>query len=151
MTDRRTADLIPEEETFTRLIRAVPGLRGRVALDREGWPMVPARYGRLEWRGMEAAGPFMGSARIYAYTDRNRILSKLLTVPGTRRAQIGDDEGVVSMAAADHPALRACARLLRCQTSGRGAFAVGKSAEALAVMRATQAAKRAQRAQGSSG
>jgi hypothetical protein len=26
--------------------------RARIKLDGEGWPFVPARYGRIEWRGL---------------------------------------------------------------------------------------------------
>jgi hypothetical protein len=130
----RTAESITEEETFTKLVRAVTGLRARVTLDTEGWPTVPARNGRLEWRGQEAAGLFKGSARIYAYTDRNRILSKLWAVPGVHRCQTGSDEGVVSMAADDHAAVRACARLLKCQTNGRASN--GSSPERMAALRA---------------
>jgi hypothetical protein len=56
----RTSESIAEEEAFTRLVPAIPVLRARVVLDPEGWPTVPARYGRLEWRGVDATGPHKG-------------------------------------------------------------------------------------------
>lgn len=129
----RTAESITEEETFTRLVRAVPELRARVTLDREGWPMVPARFGRLEWRGVAAeAAP----ALLYAFTDSSRILSRLLAVPGVSPCQVGDGEGAVSMAATDHQAILACGRLLHCQTNGRASN--GRSAEDMAAIRPAQ-------------
>jgi hypothetical protein len=137
----RTAESITEEATFRKLVRAVPGLRPRVTLDPEGWPTIPARYGRLEWRG--AAG--LAGASLYAYTDRKSILRRLMAVPGVRPYQLGDEEGVVSVAASDHPTVLACARLLRCQTNGRGGAPRSPEgrARALEALRAANAAKRA--------
>ncbi len=109
----RTSESVAEEATFIQILQAVPGLRLRVTLDAEDWPMVKGLYGRLEWRGEAPGGSEVESPRLYAYTDRNRILSRLTAVPGTRPCQAGDDEGVVSMAAEDHPAILAVARLLR--------------------------------------
>ena len=114
-------------ETFSRLIAAVPGLRARITVDSEGWPLVQGRYGRLEWRGRPEPGQESRSPRIYAYTDRKRILFKLSAVPGVRPCQTGEDEGAVSMPATDRGAILACARLLRCHTNGRGAHSVGGS------------------------
>ena len=116
-------------ETFTRLLEAVPGLRARVTVDSEGWPLVRGTYGRLEWRGVSP----VESARIYVYTDRNRICTRLRGVPGVRPCQSGDDEGAVSVLATDHEAILACARILRTTKSRRG---LGRSPEAMAALRA---------------
>jgi len=123
-------------ETFSRLMAAVPGLRARITVNSEGWPLVQGRYGRLEWRGEPETGHDLGSPRIYAYTGRKRILFKLQAVPGVRPCQTGDDEGTVSMLAGDHGAILAGARLLRCHTNGRGAHSVGRSAKEMAWLRA---------------
>src|SRR5215471_17088775 len=122
-------------ETFSRLMADVPGLRARITVDSDGWPLVRGRYGRLEWRGEPEPGQEPRSPRIYAYTDRKRILFKLSAVPGVRPCQIGDDEGTVSVLATDHGAVLACARLLRCHTNGRGVHSVGRSAKVMASVR----------------
>jgi len=125
-------------ETFTRLVEAVPGLRARVTVDPEGWPVVPGKYGRLEWRGELPDGSGVESRRLYAYSNRKRLLFKLREVSGVRPCQSGDEEGAVSMLATDHRAILACARLLRCHTNGRGAHSVGRSAEQMATLRMTR-------------
>jgi len=125
-------------ETFSRLMADVPGLRARITVDSEGWPLVRGRHGRLEWHGEPEAGQESCSPRIYAYTDRKRILFKLSAVPGVRPCQTGDDEGTVSVLATDHGAVLACARLLRCHTNGRGVHSAGRSAKGMASMRMSQ-------------
>jgi hypothetical protein len=118
-------------ETFTRLMAAVPGLRARVTTDPDGWPLVRGTYGRLEWRGVSP----VESARIYVYTDRNRICTRLRAVPGVRPCQSGNDEGAVSVLATDHEAILACARILRTAKSRRG-LGLGRPPEAMAALRA---------------
>lgn len=107
---RQTNEQREEMATFRGYI--VPALGGltRIVADPEGWPMVPGRLGRLEWRGREWA---TGEARVFAFTDRARMIGKLLAVPGVRKSQIGDTEAAVSMAATDQAAIQAVARLLR--------------------------------------
>jgi len=64
--------------------------------------MVPGRYGRLEWRGVEAGeGPARGTRRIYVYTPRPRMIPRLLAVAGVHRWQMGDDEAALWLAADD--------------------------------------------------
>jgi hypothetical protein len=121
----------PDVKTFTRLMAAVPGLRARVTVDSEGWPLVRGTYGRVEWRGVSP----VESARIYVYTDRNRICTRLRAVSGVRPCQSGDDEGAVSVLATDHEAILACARLLRTAKSRRG-LGLGRPSEAMAALRA---------------
>lgn len=70
-----------EQRTATERLRALPG-RFRVELDVEGWPMIPGRYGRIEF----------DSYAWTAYTDRWRIFRKLTALPGVSRHQTGDDE-----------------------------------------------------------
>jgi hypothetical protein len=70
--------------------RAVEALRAlakpfclRVQLDVEDLPVIPGRYGRIEW--------FDGED-LAVYTDRPRLFSKLWAIPGVRRRQTGDTE-----------------------------------------------------------
>ena len=65
------------------------------------------RTGRLEWRG----GAVDGTARVYAFTDRAKMIAKLLAIPGVHRHQIGDQEAAGWIAAEDRAALRAVAAL----------------------------------------
>ena len=137
---RLTDALRAEHETFRALILPVLGPRVRIRRDPrelEGWPEVPARYGNLHWRGREWR---TGEARIWAFTDRPRMIAKLLAIPGVHRWQTwvhrwqtGDTEAAVWIAPEDAEAIRAVARLLR--TRIRRPPATGRSAEALAAAR----------------
>ena len=57
--------------------------RFRVRADAEGFPVVPGRYGRIEW--------FDGSD-LAVYSDRPRLFGKLWAIPGVMRHQTGDTE-----------------------------------------------------------
>jgi hypothetical protein len=57
--------------------------RYRVRLDPEGWPIIPGRYGRLEWHDGRS---------LAAYTDLPRLFARLWALPGVRRWQVGDQE-----------------------------------------------------------
>ena len=57
--------------------------RFRVRADAEGFPIIPGRYGHIEWfDGRELA----------VYSDRPRLFAKLWAIPGVRRHQTGDRE-----------------------------------------------------------
>jgi hypothetical protein len=96
-----------EAEQFREIVARHLG-RARVILDAEGWPMVPGRFGRLEWRGAEPDGEI----RVYAYTDA-RMVSKLRALPGVRSCRIGDGEAVFSCRADDASAVQALAGLFK--------------------------------------
>jgi hypothetical protein len=130
---RLTNDLRAEHETFRFIILPILGSRVRVRWDpreAEGWPEAPARYGNLHWQGREWK---TGEARNYAYTDRRRLIARLLAIPGVHRCQIGDGEAAVWIAAEDAGAIRAVAGILR--TRVRRTPETGRSAEALAAAR----------------
>src|SRR5213592_1819715 len=57
--------------------------RFRVQLDVEGFPLIPGRYGQIEW--------FDGDD-LAVYTNRLRLFAKLWAIPGVRRHQTGDSE-----------------------------------------------------------
>jgi len=57
--------------------------RFRVQGDVEGFPMIPGRYGQIEW--------FDGRA-LAVYTNRPRLFEKLWAIAGVKRHQTGDTE-----------------------------------------------------------
>jgi hypothetical protein len=64
--------------------RALAGpLRLRVTTDAEGFPVVPGRYGHIEW---------FDRGQLAVYSDRPRLFPKLWAIPGVGRHQTGDHE-----------------------------------------------------------
>src|SRR2546422_2659289 len=57
--------------------------RFRVQADPEGFPIIPGRYGQIEW--------FDGHD-LAVYTNRPRLFPKVWSIPGVRRHQTGDSE-----------------------------------------------------------
>ena len=57
--------------------------RFRVEADAEGFPIIPGRYGQIEW--------FDGHD-LAVYTNRPRLFPKVWSIPGVRRHQTGDSE-----------------------------------------------------------
>jgi hypothetical protein len=57
--------------------------RLRIEPDPEGFPVIPGRYGQIEW--------FDGND-LAVYTDRPRLFTRLWAIPGVRRHQTGDTE-----------------------------------------------------------
>ena len=58
-------------------------LRYRMSKDAEGFPIIPGRYGRIEW---------FDGRDLAVYCERPRLFAKLWAVPGVRRHQTGDHE-----------------------------------------------------------
>jgi hypothetical protein len=58
-------------------------LRLRLTKDAEGFPIIPGRYGRIEW---------FEEQDLAVYSDRPRLFAKIWAIPGVRRHQTGDDE-----------------------------------------------------------
>jgi hypothetical protein len=74
---RRQANVVAQ---FYNLARP---LRFRVSSDVEGFPLIPGRYGRVEWfNGRDLA----------VYSNHPRFFAKIWTIPGVRRHQTGDQE-----------------------------------------------------------
>jgi len=71
-----------------------------VRTDAEGFPVIPGRYGQIEWYcdGQDCAarfGGFCSLPRQFAlavYTERPRLFQKLWAIPGVKRYQTGDQE-----------------------------------------------------------
>jgi hypothetical protein len=64
--------------------RALAGPRRlRVIKDRQGFPIIPGRYGRIEWYDRH---------NLAVYCDRPRLFARIWAIPGVRRHQTGDQE-----------------------------------------------------------
>ena len=69
--------------------------RFRIQADAEGSPIIPGRYGQIEWYcdGVNChACPLPGQVALAVYTERPRLFSKIWSIPGVRRHQTGDSE-----------------------------------------------------------
>jgi hypothetical protein len=133
---KRTDEQLDCAARLEALIRPVLGERVRLAPDVEGFPIVPGRMGRLEYLGMRSGPDRDGGRyadRLHVFTDRGRIIPKLLAVPGVHRGQIGSGEARLWFASHDHITLAAVARIIRPRV--RRSSSTGNSA-ALARARA---------------
>jgi hypothetical protein len=71
-----------------------------VRTDAEGFPVIPGRYGQIEWYcdGENCAARFggfcalPGQLALAVYTERPRLFEKLWAIPGVKRHQTGDHE-----------------------------------------------------------
>jgi hypothetical protein len=85
----------PEQQRATEQLRALAKPhRFRVRADAEGFPIIPARYGQIEWYcdGKCASRALPGQFALAVYTDRPRLFEKLWAIPGMKRHQTGDTE-----------------------------------------------------------
>ena len=87
---------LSEQRRAAQQLRALAEpYRFRVRADAEGLPVIPGRYGQIEfyWDGVNCHGcPLPGHAALAIYTDRARLFSKIWSLPGVRRYQTGDSE-----------------------------------------------------------
>lgn len=72
-----------EQSAVEELRALAKSRRFRIQLDIEGFPLIPGRYGQIEW--------FDGDD-LAVYTNRPRLFGKLWAIPGVRRHQTGDTE-----------------------------------------------------------
>ena len=84
--------------------------RFRVQADVEGFPIIPGRYGQIEW---------LDGHDLAVYTNRPRLFPKVWSIPGVRRHQTGDSEmrAVFPPEALEQVAAVIRARRKRTQTS----------------------------------
>jgi hypothetical protein len=68
---------------FTHFRDLARPLRLRVISDAQGYPVIPGRYGRIEW---------FDRSQLAVYSDRPRLFLKLWVIPGVRQHQTGDQE-----------------------------------------------------------
>lgn len=84
-----------QRAAFTQLKALARPLRLRVVRDAEGFPVIPGRYGRIEWDcdGVNCwACPLPDQFALAVYSDHPRLFEKLWAIPGVRRHQTGDTE-----------------------------------------------------------
>ena len=82
--DARNPRQVSERQRAIEQLRALAKPhRFRVQLDVEGFPLIPGRYGQIEW--------FDGND-LAVYTERPRLFARLWAISGVRRHQTGDTE-----------------------------------------------------------
>ena len=87
--------LSPQQQAVEQLRALAKPYRLRVQVDIEGFPVIPGRYGRIEWLcdGVNCQScPLPGRLALAVYTNRPRLFGKLWSIPGVRRHQTGDTE-----------------------------------------------------------
>jgi hypothetical protein len=82
MSASRTSE---QKEAFSQIRSVAAPHRFRVRADGEGFPVIPGRYGRIEWADSEGK-------QLAVYCNRPRLFQKLWAIPGVRRHQTGDQE-----------------------------------------------------------
>jgi hypothetical protein len=88
----RTRD---DSSKTTQLKALAAPYRFRVTVDAEGLPMIPGRYGRIEWHcdGVNCSSCALPRRLALAiHTDHPRVFQKLWAIPGVMRHQTGDTE-----------------------------------------------------------
>jgi hypothetical protein len=93
MTARR---LTTEQQRAVTQLRALAApYRFRVVVDAEGFPIIPGRYGRIEWHcdGVNCWSCAPPRRRVLAvHTDHPRVFLTLWAIPDVMRHQSGDTE-----------------------------------------------------------
>ena len=68
---------------FEHLWAVARPFRFRVIPDAEGFPIIPGRYGQIEW---------FDGRDLAVFSDHPRLFAKIWAIPGVRRHQTGDQE-----------------------------------------------------------
>lgn len=87
--------LSPQQRAVERLRALAKPYRLRVQTDVDGFPIIPGRYGQIEWHcdGVNChACPLPGQVASAVYTDHPRLFQKVWAIPSVRRHQTGDTE-----------------------------------------------------------
>src|SRR5216110_1881788 len=87
--------LSESQRALERLRALAESYRFRLRADAEGFPVIPGRYGQIEFYcdGVNCHGcPLPGHVALAVYTDRARLFSKIWSIAGVRRYQTGDSE-----------------------------------------------------------
>ena len=114
---------MPERQRALEQLRAVAKpYQFRIQADAEGFPIIPGRYGQIEWYcdGVNCSSCLLpGQFALAVYTDRARLFTKLWAIPGVKRHQTGDTEmrAVFPAEALEQVATVIRARRKRTQTS----------------------------------
>ena len=87
--------LSPQQRAVEQLRPLAKPYRLRVQVDAEGFPLIPGRYGQIEWHcdGVDCwSCPLPGQVVLAVYSDHPRLFEKLWAIPGVKRHQTGDTE-----------------------------------------------------------
>ena len=98
--DRFVSRRFTQQRVVEQLRALAEPYRFRVQLDAEGFPVIPGRYGQIEWYcdGVNCAaraGGFCalpGQFGLAVHTDRPRLFEKLWAIPGVKRYQTAEME-----------------------------------------------------------
>jgi len=93
MTRRRLT--LEQQHAALRLGALASPHRFRVVADPEGFPIIPGRYGQIEWYcdGVQCwSCALPGQFALAVYTDRPRLFEKLWAIPGVKCHQTGAAE-----------------------------------------------------------
>ncbi len=158
MTARRLTS--EQQHAVTQLRALAAPYRFRVVVDAEGFPIIPGRYGRIEWYcdGVSCwSCALPRQLALAVHSDHPRVFQRLWAIPGVRRHQSG---GVEMRAVFTVDLLEKVAIVIRAKRwggSGRGRPenfsltpgqpATSRSAEPRSADRQGVAAGRASRAQ----
>jgi hypothetical protein len=84
-----------QKAAFEHVRRLAKPLRLRVIPDAEGFPIVPGRYGQIEWYcdGVDCHGcPVPGTLALAVHTTHLLKFKPIWAIPGIKRWQTGDQE-----------------------------------------------------------
>ena len=81
-----------QARAFAQLRALAAPHRLRIEADAEGFPMIPGRYGRIEWHCDGNSCQLPRQVALAVYSDCPRLFDRLWAVPGMKRHQTGDDE-----------------------------------------------------------
>jgi hypothetical protein len=93
MTKRRST--LEQQRAAMDLGSLAAPYRFRVIADAEGFPIIPGRYGRIEWYcdGENCwSCPLPRQPALAVHTERPRLFQQLWAIPGVIRHQTGDAE-----------------------------------------------------------
>jgi len=116
--------LLPRQHGVEQLRALADPFRFRIQADTEGFPIIPGRYGQIEWYcdGVNCCSCALpGQFALAVYTTRPRLFPQLLAIPGLMRHQTGAAEmrAVFPPQALAQVAVVIRARRQRTQTSPR--------------------------------
>jgi hypothetical protein len=121
MTVRRPTS---EQQRAVTQLRALAALhRFRVVVDAEGFPIIPGRFGRIEWYcdGVNCwSCALPRQLALAVHTHHLRVFQKLWAIPGVMRRQSGDAEMRAVFAVEVLEKVAAVIRAKRWGGSGRG-------------------------------
>jgi len=84
-----------QADAFSQVQAVAAPFRFRITDDPEGFPIIPGRYGQIEWfcDGVDCHScPLPRQYALAVYSDRPRLFQKLWAIPGVTRHQTGDQE-----------------------------------------------------------